>query len=158
MKIGLIDEDSHHFPNLVLMKLAAYHKARGDQVEKWNGLVHYDRVYQSRVFDSTYTKPFPWVVNADEIIRGGQRLRHQGKTPGGNRTHTPRLFTLRHKGHRLRLPHPRLPQGVPLLHSQRKGGTAQPPGGRARRVLERGEENHPPRPEHRSIKRVRAAV
>lgn len=67
MKIGLIDEDSHNFPNLVLMKLAAYHKARGDQVEKWNGLVHYDRVYQSRVFDSTYTKPFPWVEQLNRM-------------------------------------------------------------------------------------------
>ena len=69
--IGLIDVDSHNFPNLALMKLSAYHKSQGDQVEMWNGLLHYDRVYQSKVFDDTYTKPFEWVVNADEIIRGG---------------------------------------------------------------------------------------
>ena len=30
LKIGLIDVDGHHFPNLCLMKLSAYHKARGD--------------------------------------------------------------------------------------------------------------------------------
>ena len=30
MKIGLIDVDGHRFPNLCLMKLSAYHKARGD--------------------------------------------------------------------------------------------------------------------------------
>lgn len=71
VKIGLIDVDSHNFPNLVLMKLSAYHKAQGDQVEIWNGLFHYDRVYQSKVFDDTYSKPFEWVVNADEIIKGG---------------------------------------------------------------------------------------
>ena len=29
MDIGLIDVDSHNFPNLCLMKLAAYHKAQG---------------------------------------------------------------------------------------------------------------------------------
>ena len=29
---GLIDVDSHNFPNLCLMKLAAYHKAQGDRV------------------------------------------------------------------------------------------------------------------------------
>lgn len=29
MKIGLIDVDSHNFPNLCLMKLSAYHKAKG---------------------------------------------------------------------------------------------------------------------------------
>ena len=72
--IGLIDVDSHNFPNLALMKLSAYHKSKGDQVEMWNGLLHYDRVYQSKVFDDAYTKPFEWVVNADEIIRGGQRI------------------------------------------------------------------------------------
>ena len=27
LKIGLIDVDSHNFPNLCLMKLSAYHKA-----------------------------------------------------------------------------------------------------------------------------------
>lgn len=32
MKIGLVDIDSHNFPNLVLMKLSAYHKAQGDEV------------------------------------------------------------------------------------------------------------------------------
>ena len=84
MKIGLIDEDSHNFPNLVLMKLAAYHKSRGDHVEKWNGLCHYDRVYQSRIFDETFSKPFTWAVNADEIIRGGQRLRYKRHSAGGN--------------------------------------------------------------------------
>ena len=32
MKIGLIDVDSHHYPNLALMKISAYHKSRGDSV------------------------------------------------------------------------------------------------------------------------------
>ena len=32
MKVGLIDVDSHNFPNLVLMKLSAWHKARGDEL------------------------------------------------------------------------------------------------------------------------------
>ena len=35
MKIGLIDVDSHNFPNLALMKISAYHKAHGDDVEWW---------------------------------------------------------------------------------------------------------------------------
>ena len=29
MNIGLIDVDGHNFPNLCLMKLSAWHKARG---------------------------------------------------------------------------------------------------------------------------------
>ena len=33
MKIGLIDADGHNFPNIPLMKISAYHKTRGDQVE-----------------------------------------------------------------------------------------------------------------------------
>lgn len=33
MKIGLIDVDSHNYPNLPLMKLSAWHKAQGDTVE-----------------------------------------------------------------------------------------------------------------------------
>lgn len=32
MKIGLIDVDGHNFPNLALMKISAWHKARGDTV------------------------------------------------------------------------------------------------------------------------------
>ena len=35
MKIGLCDVDSHNWPNLCLMKLSTYHKARGDHVEWW---------------------------------------------------------------------------------------------------------------------------
>lgn len=33
MRIGLVDVDGHNFPNLALMKLARYHKQRGDEVE-----------------------------------------------------------------------------------------------------------------------------
>ena len=33
MKIGLLAVDSHNFPNLALMKLSAYHKREGDEVE-----------------------------------------------------------------------------------------------------------------------------
>lgn len=33
MKIGLIDVDGGKFPNLALMKISAYHKAKGDNVE-----------------------------------------------------------------------------------------------------------------------------
>lgn len=71
MKIGLIDVDSHNYPNLALMKLSAWHKAKGDDVEWWNGLKHYDRVYQSKVFDETYSKDNEYVVMADEVIKGG---------------------------------------------------------------------------------------
>ena len=45
MKIGLIDVDGHRFPNLCLMKLSAYHKARGDMVEWYDNGKCYDLVY-----------------------------------------------------------------------------------------------------------------
>ena len=71
MKIGLIDVDSHNWPNLCLMKLSAYHKARGDLAEWWNPLKHYDLVYKSRVFTDTYSKDTIPVANADAVILGG---------------------------------------------------------------------------------------
>lgn len=76
MKIGIIDVDAKHFgkskyPNLPLMKLAAWHKANGDEVEWWWGFGQYDRVYMSKVFDETYTNDIPEPVNAREIIKGG---------------------------------------------------------------------------------------
>ncbi len=71
MKIGLIDVDSHNFPNLALMKISAWHKRRGDMVGWWWGWEHYDRVYMSKVFDDTYSPDIPEPVNADEIVKGG---------------------------------------------------------------------------------------
>lgn len=71
MKIGLIDVDGHHYPNLALMKISAYHKAKGDSVEWWWGFSQYDRVYMSKVFDDSYTQDFPEPLNAKEVIKGG---------------------------------------------------------------------------------------
>ena len=71
MKIGLIDVDSHNFPNLALMKISAYHKQKGDEVEWCVPIIHYDIVYQSKVFDETYSKDIEWQPNADKIIKGG---------------------------------------------------------------------------------------
>ena len=50
MKIGLIDVDSHNWPNLCLMKLSALHKARGDSVARWTPEGRYDLDYTGRVF------------------------------------------------------------------------------------------------------------
>ena len=71
MNIGLIDVDGHNFPNLALMKLSAWHKARGDAVEWWWGFGAYDRVYMSKVFDTTYSPDIPEPLNALEIIKDG---------------------------------------------------------------------------------------
>lgn len=86
MKIGLIDVDQHNlrrpkYPNLALMKLSAWHKAQGHEVEWWWGFTHYDRVYMSRVFDDTYVHDVPEPPNADEIIKGGTGYSLQGELP-----------------------------------------------------------------------------
>lgn len=72
MRIGLIDVDGHHFPNLALMRISAFHKAKGDQVEWWwTDLEHYDIVYMSKIFSDAYTKDIPEPMNADLVIKGG---------------------------------------------------------------------------------------
>lgn len=71
MKIGLIDVDSHNFPNLALMKISAYHKSIGDIVEWYQHDQWYDLVYQSKVFDETYTPELPFTPHADCTIKGG---------------------------------------------------------------------------------------
>lgn len=72
MRIGLIDVDGHNFPNLALMRISAYHKSRGDQVEWWwTDMIHYDIVYMSKIFSDSYTKDIPEPLNADVVIKGG---------------------------------------------------------------------------------------
>ena len=81
MHVGLIDVDSHNFPNLALMKISAYHKSVGDSVEWWYALEQYDRVYMSKVFDNTYSPDIPEPMNAKEIIKGGTGYGLENKLP-----------------------------------------------------------------------------
>ena len=75
MKIGLIDVDSHNFPNLALMKISTYHKDKGDQVSWYDNLVAlvepYDIVYMSKVFTDLYTPDYIYEVYVDKVIKGG---------------------------------------------------------------------------------------
>jgi hypothetical protein len=66
-RIGLIDVDSHNFPNLALMKISAWHKAQGDHVEWYDPMFsgHMDKVYVSKVFS------FSPDYDADEVVMGG---------------------------------------------------------------------------------------
>lgn len=68
IKIGLIDVDSHNFPNLALMKLSAFHKRNGDDVSWYSETESYDIVYASKIF--TYSN-LPVVENTKEYIVGG---------------------------------------------------------------------------------------
>nr|WP_302597840.1 radical SAM protein [uncultured Cellulosilyticum sp.] len=71
MKIGLIDVDGHNFPNIVLMKIAAYHKSLGDDVEWYDPMFsgHMDKVYMSKIF--TFTDDYIYNIDSDEIVKGG---------------------------------------------------------------------------------------
>lgn len=77
MRIALIDVDGHNFPNLPLMKISAYHKARGDTVEWYEPLIHgfpnepLDIAYMSKVFGDEYSTDYEYFVNAKEVIKGG---------------------------------------------------------------------------------------
>ena len=72
--IGLIDVDSHRFPNIPLMKLSAWHKQQGDTVEWYDPWVHnlgepLEKVYMSKVF--SFTQDYPFGINAKEVVKGG---------------------------------------------------------------------------------------
>lgn len=70
MRIGLIDVDSSNFPNLALMKLSAWHKQNGDEVEWYSHFAdRYDIVYKSKVF--SFSPDFNEVINADKVVKGG---------------------------------------------------------------------------------------
>lgn len=73
MRIGLIDIDGHNFPNLVLMKLSAWHKVQGDTVEWAHEFGHYDVLYKSKVF--TFSTERTFFVSADQIFKGGTGYR-----------------------------------------------------------------------------------
>ena len=70
-RIGLIDVDGKNFPNLALMKISAWHKSRGDDIEWYEPLLsgHFDKVYLSKVF--SFTPDFDYPIDADEVVRGG---------------------------------------------------------------------------------------
>jgi len=71
MKIGLLDIDSHNYPNLALMKISAYHKSLGDDVE-WVTMGVYDKTYFSKIFDFT-----------PEVNLGGSLSEHKKIIGGG---------------------------------------------------------------------------
>lgn len=71
MKIGLIDVDGHNFPNIALMKISAYYKNKGANVEWYNDTTHYEKVFMSKVFSDVYSPDIAEPQNADEVIKGG---------------------------------------------------------------------------------------
>lgn len=130
IRIGLIDVDSHNFPNLCLMKLSAYHKAQGHQVCFWNPLFYFDVVYKSRVFTDTYSKDSITVRNAGQVIWGGTGYGPGPDLPDEIEQSYPRLFPLSAVfRNRLRLFKPWLSKRLRVLHCGRQGGPQKPESG-----------------------------
>lgn len=70
MLIGLIDVDNTGFPNLALMKIAKYHRNRGDIVQWYTPFDRYDGVYASKVF--SFTKDHEFYIPGDTPVwKGG---------------------------------------------------------------------------------------
>ena len=74
MKIGLWS-DSVNFPSLPLMKISAYHKARGDAVKLIDDFSErFDAAYCSKTFNLPLIKKIPQLPQlplADELYLGG---------------------------------------------------------------------------------------
>lgn len=71
MNIGLIDVDGSNFPNIALMKISAFAKRLGHNIEWYSPFTeHYDQVYMSKVF--SFTPDYNQVIaNADKVFCGG---------------------------------------------------------------------------------------
>ena len=129
MRVGLIDVDSHNFPNLCLMKLfGVSHQTRGS-----GGMVdpakQYDLVYKSRVFTDTYSKDTIQVSNADKVIQGGT-----GYGPGENLPHEiehirPDIFYIRGFGTAYGFLSRGCPRNCGFLYCQQKRRAQERPGG-----------------------------
>ena len=79
MKIGLIDVDSHNFPNIALMKVSSYYKFYGNDVEHAM-MGFYDKVYASKIFKFSQDFDLP-MVDYGEIHKGGTGYCISSKLP-----------------------------------------------------------------------------
>jgi len=78
MRIGVLQLDGK-IPNLALMKIAGYHEAKGDHVERYLGNLwagEYDRIYASKLFSFTPTHDLP-----EGVILGGTGVDFKNKLP-----------------------------------------------------------------------------
>jgi hypothetical protein len=76
MKIGLLQVDGK-LPNLALMKIAAFHKKAGDEVEWWLGpLFRYDKIYVSKIFEYSDLPELP-----SNAIIGGTGIDWKNRLP-----------------------------------------------------------------------------
>lgn len=75
-EIGLHANDSK-FPNLAIMKIAAHHKIKGDEVEFFMHGIEYDKIYSSKVFTWTNEDILP----EENTLLGGSGYRLSNTLP-----------------------------------------------------------------------------
>ena len=92
MRIGLVDVDGHNFPNFALMRIAGYHRAQGDMVERAVPMFGaYDRVYQSKIFTFSPDVTDDWHC---EVVRGGTGYDIHSRLPDEIEASTAMDYTL----------------------------------------------------------------
>lgn len=88
MRVGLVDVDSHNYPNLVLMKLSAWHKSQGHEVELLkpadvlngsNLFYGYDELIGACVFD--WNRPVADALEQYGVRMGGTGTLHKDTLP-----------------------------------------------------------------------------
>ena len=90
MNIGLIDVDGKTngdpFPNYALMKISAYYKSNGNNVEWYDQLkmeevnaIPYDIVYMSKIFN--FSLDYQFNIKARQIVKGGTGYDISSKLP-----------------------------------------------------------------------------
>ena len=79
MRVGLIDIDRTGFPNLALMKLAAWHRAQGDDVRLMTQSGSADRLYAATVF--SWNRPAAEHLKERGAIVGGTGIDIHAKLP-----------------------------------------------------------------------------
>lgn len=88
MRVGLVDVDSHNFPNLALMKLSVWHKLQGHEVELLrpadilngsNLFYGYDQLIGACVFD--WNRPVADALEQRGVRMGGTGTRHMDTLP-----------------------------------------------------------------------------
>lgn len=79
-KIGLIDVDSHNFPNFALMRISGYYKSKGYDIEWADPMfgTGYDKVYMSKIF--TFSPDISIPFDCD-VIRGGSGYDIKSRLP-----------------------------------------------------------------------------
>lgn len=75
MNVALVDVDGRNFPNLALMKISAWHKRNGDNVEWFSPLFsRADKIYASKVF--TFSNDFKYFPADIPVEFGGTGYRN----------------------------------------------------------------------------------